>query len=212
MGDAKRDAVPEGVSTPREVTSYIRSHEADDAALPPAGLGASAPELTAESFLEDWALRHFTISVKLHDAGRLCEGDAERLLVLEELAVVQGILIELHEFASSTEAVRTLMSEMQPMQNGVSALYAWIDDLLDSALLRPVARRRPGFVDAGPDTLMVIASALERVHPDLESLVHAGTNDADGGVAHKLSLCFRQIGAAIVRVSGRATSLPPPPR
>jgi hypothetical protein len=211
MRDAKRAAVPEGVSTPQEVTSYIRSHDAEDA-LPPPGLGSNVPELTAESFLEDWALRHFTISVKLHDAERLSEGDPERLLVLEELAVVQGILIELHEFATSTEAVRNLMSEMQVVQNSVSALYTWLDDLLDAALLRPVARRRPGFVDAGPDTLTVITSALERVHPDLESLVRAGADDTDGGVARKLSLCFRQIGAAIVRVSGRATSLPPPPR
>src|SRR5262249_9812223 len=156
---------------------------------------------------EDWALRHFTISVKLHDAERLSEGDPERLAVLTDLADVQGILIELHEYAMHTEAVRNLMSEMQVVQNGVSALYTWIDELLDAALLGRVARGRPGFVDAGPETLAVISSALERVHPDLESLVHAGADDTDGGVAQKLSICFRQIGAAIVRVSGRASSL-----
>ena len=54
-------------------------------------------------FLEDWALRHFTTSVKLHDVGSL-----ERRATPESgepssttSSVVQGILLELHDFASA---------------------------------------------------------------------------------------------------------------
>ena len=216
MSEAKYAPREQGISTPTELSSFIRAHDAQaphEPSLATSALGSDAPRLETEAFLEDWALRHFTVSVKLHDAERLCEGDTERLFVLEDLAAVQGVLIELHEFATSSAEVRTLLTEMVVVQNGVGALYAWLDEVLDAALLRPVARRRPGFVDGDEGALTVISTALERLHPDLESLVRAGADDTDGGVAHKLSLCFRQIGAALVRVSGRATtSMPAPPR
>jgi len=214
MTEAKRAPLEQGIKTPVEVTSYIRSHDVDEAHVhaPASALGSNTPALDTEAFLEDWALRHFTVSVKLHDAERLCEGDAERLAVLEELAVVQGVLIELHEFATASTELQNLMTEMDVVQNGIAALYSWLDEVLDAAVLRPVRRNRPAFLDGGDEGLVTIATALVRLHPDLDSLVRAGADDNDGAVAHKLSLCFRQIGAALVRVTGRASSLPAPPR
>ena len=51
---------------------------------------------------------------------------------------------------------------------------------------------------------MAILRTLERVHPDLETLVRVDALGVVEDLARKISLCFRQIGAAVVRVSGRA--------
>jgi hypothetical protein len=48
------------------------------------------------------------------------------------------------------------------------------------------------------------------VHPDLETLVRVDGIAVDADVAQKVALCFRQIGAAVVRVSGRGVSSYPP--
>jgi hypothetical protein len=190
------------------VGSFIRRHEADEVPAPlhaPA-LGAS----NVDAFLEEWVLRHFAVSVKLHDVHRMSEGDAERQCVLDELSTVQGVLLELHDFTKAEPGVRTLMEQSHAIQNGVGALYGWLDDLLEAATLRGVSRRRPGFVDAGDDALAAILRTLERVHPDLEVLLRASTLGVDPGVAQKITLCIRQLGAAVVRVSGRVGSTIPP--
>ena len=56
------------------------------------------------------------------------------------------------------------------------------------------------------DALTAILRTMERVHPDLELLVHAEAFASEPDIAQKMSLCFRQIGAAVVRVSGRSAS------
>ncbi|HEY2510850.1 MAG TPA: hypothetical protein VGI39_08340 [Polyangiaceae bacterium] len=197
-------------------TSFIRERDAEAATLPRMPVASFAEEMRmdAAGFLEDWSLRHFAISVHLHDVARVSEGDAERGEVLDDLAEVQGILLELHDYASHERAVREVMVRSERIQNGVAALYAWLDEVLDVAARLRVTRGRPGFVDGlGEDAFPAIVRALERVHPDLESLVQIDGLDLDYDVAQKLSLCFRQIGAVVVRVSGRsALSTVPPPR
>jgi hypothetical protein len=196
------------------VTSYIRSHEAGAIEVPrhpPPPIGSErAMRLDVESFLEDWTMRHFAISVKLHDVGRMSEGDTERALVLEDLSDVQGILLELHEFSSVEPRVHDLMHESELLQNGVAALYRWLDDVLDSAARLRVTRGKPGFVDISDESFAPILRSLERVHPDLELLLRTESLGIDEDVAKKIALCFRQIGAVVVRVSGRTgTTIPP---
>ena len=55
-----------------------------------------------------------------------------------------------------------------------------------------------------------ILRALERVHPDLETLLRVDALGVESDVARKLALCIRQIGALVVRVSGRPVSSYPP--
>src|SRR4029077_1255867 len=106
--------------------------------------------------------------------------------------------------------LRVLLRGDDALQNGVNALYAWIHGIVDAALLGRVTLRRPDFLDAGDEHgLAAILEALERVHPDLDPLVRAAGVAEDAGVASKLSICFRQIGVAVVRVSGRASAVPP---
>jgi len=215
MADPKFSPRQQGTRAPEGVTSFIRSHDAHDVALPPSptpfGVDAGGERQGADTFLEDWALRHFTISVKMHDVGRVSESDPERLLVLDDLAFVQGILLELHDFASSDPRVRAMMDSGEVLQNGVAALYSWLDEVLDAASRLRVTRGKPGFVDApGDDVFNAILRTLERVHPDLETLTRVAPASGDEDVAHKLALCFRQIGAVVVRVSGRAVSSYPP--
>jgi hypothetical protein len=218
MPDPKHSPRKQGTQAPQGVTSFIRSHDAHDVALPPSPppLGASgqagdaAPQQAIE-FLDDWAMRHFTISVKMHDVERLSENDPERRLVLDDLGFVQGILLELHDFASGDARLRALMDRQQVLQNGVSALYAWLDEVLDAAARLRVTRGKPGFVDApSEEVLAAILRALDRVHPDLETLMRLEEQGVDEDVARKLALCFRQIGATVVRVSGRPVSTYPP--
>ncbi len=164
-------------------------------------------------FLEDWVLRHFTISVKMHDVERVGDRDEERRLVLDDLGLVQGILLELHDFAAGNLHVRAMMNDGQVLQNGVSALYSWLDEVLDAAARLRVTRGKPGFVDApGDEVFNAILRTLERVHPDLETLLRVDTRGVDPRrrLPRKLGLCFRQIGAAVVRVSGRSISHYPP--
>ncbi|MGO8992576.1 MAG: hypothetical protein ACLQVI_04565 [Polyangiaceae bacterium] len=215
MPDPKHSPREQGTPAPQGVSSYIRSHDSHDVAVPPSpsplGAEADGERQGAEAFLEDWALRHFTISVKMHDVGRVSEDDPERLLVLEDLGFVQGILLELHDFASTEPRVHAMMDREQILQNGVSALYSWLDEVLDAASRLRVTRGKPSFVDApGDEAFNAILRALERVHPDLETLTRVDAGLGDDDVAHKLALCFRQIGAAVVRVSGRAVSSHPP--
>ena len=66
----------------------------------------------------------------MHDVARVSEQDPERRLVLEDLGFVQGILLELHDFASGEARVRAMMDRDPLLQNGVSALYAWLDEVL----------------------------------------------------------------------------------
>jgi hypothetical protein len=216
MPDPKYAPQKQGNSPEPTVTSYIRPHETADVDLPKYDpfLGASEGSMRvgAEDFLEDWALRHFMVSVKLHDVGRVSEDDIEKQLVLEDLSVVQGILLEVHDFATSDERVKALMRTSTVLQNGVAALYGWLDDVLDAASRLRVARGKPGFVDSSEEALTAILRNLERVHPDLEVLLRTEVLGVDGDVARKLALCFRQIGAVVVRVSGRAgSSIPPGP-
>ena len=195
-------------------SSFIRSHDAHDVAVPPSPAlvegGAGAP-LGGDAFLEDWALRHFAVSVKMHDVARVSEKDPERRLVLQDLELAQGILLELHDFASDDPRVRTMMDAQQVLQNGVTALYDWLDDVLDVAARLRVTRGKPGFVDAPSDEVFyAILRALERVHPDLETLLRVDALGVESDVARKLALCIRQIGALVVRVSGRPVSSYPP--
>src|SRR5580700_10272540 len=112
MPDPKHSPRKQGTPEPT-ATSYIRPHETSDIELPPNDPPMSptstaqegAMRLSADDFLEDWALRHFMVSVKLHDVARVSEGDVERSLVLEDLSFVQGILLEVHDFATSDERV-----------------------------------------------------------------------------------------------------------
>jgi hypothetical protein len=189
------------------LTSFVRQHDAEPIDVPAPPL---APEGDVDSFLDEWALQHFTASVKLHDAERLNERSAEAMALLQDVGVVQGVLLELHDFATHDARVRALMEERRSLQNGVGALYRWLEEVLEAAGAPGVARRRPSFVDAGEEALVTIVGALERLHPDLEELVRLDGVEPD--VAQKLELCFRQIGVAVVRVSGRASSSMPPPR
>jgi hypothetical protein len=181
-------------------SSFIRSRSA-------------AMQPGADLFLEKWALDHFAVSVKLHDAERGRTSDGEHAAVLEDLAIVQGVLLELYDFSSLDDRVRARMEATTTLQNGVAALYAWLDGVLDQVSWRHVAPNRPGFVDVGDEAFAAILRTLEGLHPDLEALVRAEpTGGDDEDVARKLSLCFRQIGAAVVRVSGRGVSSILPPR
>jgi hypothetical protein len=214
MPNPKYAPQKQGNSPEQTVTSYIRPHEAGDIELPKYDpLLATPPgamRIEADEFLEDWALRHFTVSVKLHDVGRASDEDIEKRLVLEDLSVVQGILLEVHDFATADERVKSLMRTSAVLQNGVAALYGWLDDVLDAASRLRVARGKPGFVDSSEEALTAILRNLERVHPDLELLLRTEVLGVDQDVARKLALCFRQIGAVVVRVSGRAGSSIPP--
>jgi hypothetical protein len=220
MADPKHSPpAPSGQAGTEGATSFIRAHEAPDVATPPqpvplAPSGASGSDgllQGAAEFLDDWALRHFTASVKIHDVERVSEHDPERRLVLEDLGLVQGILLELHDFASADARVRAMMDRDQVLQNGVGALYAWLDEVLAAAARLRVTRGRPSFVDAPSDEVFnAILRSLERVHPDLEALLRVESLGVDPDVAQKLGLCFRQIGAAVVRVSGRTASSYPP--
>jgi hypothetical protein len=165
----------------------------------------------AAAFLDDWALRHFSVSVKIHDVERIGEHDPERALVLEDLGLVQGILLELHDLASADMRVAPLMERGQVLQNGVSALYSWLEEVLDAAARLRVTRGRPGFVDGPEDeVLRAIVRSLERLHPDLEALLRVEALGVEHDLAQKLAICFRQIGTAVVRVSGRTASSYPP--
>jgi hypothetical protein len=213
MPDPKHPLRERGPASETVTSSFIRHHEARDVAVPPSpthGSGSDAWRWGADEFLEDWALRHFTVSVQMHDVERVSEGDPERRAVLEDLASVQGILLELHDFASGEPRVRAVMRSGLVLQNGVAALYAWLGDVLSAAARLRVTQGKPGFVDGGDEALGAILRSLERVHPDLEALVRPDALGVDLDVARKLSLCFRQIGAAVVRVSGRAASSFPP--
>src|SRR4051812_12088481 len=88
-----------------ELSSFIRPHDVDDIDFPPNRL-SSAGALTAavnecDDFLDRWLARHFSLSVKLHDVQRQSAaweplGTIEGInAILDELAVVQGVLIEL---------------------------------------------------------------------------------------------------------------------
>jgi hypothetical protein len=203
MPDPKLGPRSETEPAPERATSYIRAHDPEDVAHPPSP--------GAEPFLDDWALRHFALSVKMHDVERVGETDPERRLVLEDLGVVQGILLELHDFASGDEHVRAMMDRELVLQNGVTALYNWLDDVLDVAARLRVTRGKPSFVDApGDEVSRAILRTLERVHPDLETLLRVEALGVERDVAQKLALCFRQIGALVVRVSGRPVSSYPP--
>jgi hypothetical protein len=203
------------ISTPERVGSFVRAHDTEEVTLPPSPLLLGANSVCgdgalqgADGFLEDWVLRHFTISVKMHDVERVGERDEERRLVLDDLGLVQGILLELHDFAAGNVHVRAMMNDGQVLQNGVSALYSWLDEVLDAAARLRVTRGKPGFVDAPSDEVFnAILRTLERVHPDLETLLRLDSRGVDPDVAQKLGLCFRQIGAARTRTgSGRLMS------
>ncbi len=212
MSDPKHSPPEQGIAAPQRLTSFIRTHDAADVPVPrvPAPLAAGERAPGAEAFLEEWVLRHFTTSVKMHDVERVGEDDEERRLVLEDLGLVQGILLELHDFAASEPRVRAMMEEGEVLQNGVTALYAWLDDVLDAASRLRVTRGKPYFVDAPSEEVFgAILRTLERVHPDLERLVRVEALGIEHDVAQKLGLCFRQIGAAVARVSGRSGSLYP---
>jgi hypothetical protein len=215
MPDPKYSPPKQGTSVPQGVTSFIRSHEAPDVAVPPSpsplGVAGDKVHPGTEQFLDDWALRHFTVSVQMHDVERRSENDPEGQLVLEDLGIVQGVLLELHDFVSNEPRLRALMDEEQILQNGVSALYDWLDEVLTAAAKLRVTQGKPGFVDApGDEAFYAILRTLERVHPDLETLVRVDGIAVDQDLAQKLALCFRQIGAAVVRVSGRGVSSYPP--
>ena len=96
------------------------------------------------------------------------------------------------------------------MQHAVIAAYAWLGDALQALPTRSIARRRPSFVDEGEAPGSAMLTTLQRLHPDLALLVRADGVPADEEVRSKLALCFRQLGAGIVRISGRTTTRPPP--
>ena len=209
-----------GSVAPSQVTSYIREHAADDVEIPSdpmssmTALAASVDE--SAEFLERWIARHFSLSVRLHDMRRAIAKSTDEVsaaeveAVVSDLDVVQGVLIELHEYATSEDRVRALMQTSRLLQHGVIAVYAWVGDILNGLQARSISRRRPSFVDEGEAPAMAMLNTLERLHPDLERLVQGSDVPVDSDVAAKLALCFRQIGAAIVRISGRATTRPPP--
>jgi hypothetical protein len=216
MADPKHSPRTQGNPETPVVTSYIRPHPSTEIGIPPntplfsASDAALSPSSDVETFLEDWAMRHFTISVKLHDVGRMSAGDVERELVLEDLSVAQGILLELHELAAGDERVHEMMRRSPVLQNGVAALYGWLEEVLEAASRARVTRGKPSFVDGTEAALGAILRTLERVHPDLELLVREGVLDVEPDVAKKIALCFRQVGAVVVRVSGRPGSSIPP--
>ena len=90
MPDPKHSPREQGTQAPQGVTSFIRSHDTHDVAVPPSPppLGAGGEAQGAAEFLDDWAMRHFSASVKMHDVERLSENDPERRLVLEDLGFV----------------------------------------------------------------------------------------------------------------------------
>jgi hypothetical protein len=215
MTDPKRSAK---ALAPQQSQSYIREHLADGINVPPfssaAGLVAAVPAIP--EFLEQWIARHFSLSVRLHDVRRELataerdEKTAEVEAIVVDLDVVQGVLLELHDYAESDARVRELMDTTHVVQHGVVTVYQWLGEILDALPTRSVARRRPSFVDEGHAApAIAMLHTLERLHPDLERLVRADDVPADHDVASKLAICFRQIGAAIVRISGRATTHPP---
>jgi hypothetical protein len=217
MTQSKRAA--RGAESFSPFTTFIRVNDADDFTDPRSSSTALAAAIDVnDEFLERWITCHFSLSVNLHDARREIarEGSTQEIdAILADLDVVQGVLLELHEFADAQERVRTLMNSSYVVQHAVVAVYAWLSEILVALPARNVARRRPSFVDEGETPAYAMLSTLERLHPDLERLVRPdGLTDgdviADADIAQKLSICFRQIGASIVRISGRATSFPPP--
>ncbi len=193
-----------------------RDSSSPPSAVPSAVLMAAATQ-DPDGFLDVWVARHFSISVKLFDIQRgLGPMAVDAELVLADLELVQDVLFELREFATKDSRVRDAMRVTSVVQNGVAAVYAWLDDTLDAIGRSGAAfSRSPSFVDAGdggPPVAML--RAFERLHPDLEALVvgEGGIEAAtsfETDMGHKLAICFRQIGAAVVRISGRgATTLP----
>ena len=129
------------------------------------------PTLDVDRFFDEWAHRHFTTSVKLHDAERVTEGGAEARGVLDDAIDVQGVLLELHELATNDVRVRDWMHRLQLLQNGVAALYRWLDDVLGAASAHlAVRRRRPSFVHQGEaSSLAAIVGSLKRLRQDLQA-------------------------------------------
>lgn len=175
-------------------------------------LAASIDE--SEEFIERWVACHFSLSVKLHDVRRELDAhadaaDKELDAIVEDLDVVQGVMLELHDYADVEPRMRSLMQGSHVLQHGVIAIYTWLSEILAALPGRAVARRRPSFVDDSEMPAVAMLSTLERLHPDLQRLVRKEEVTADDDIASKLAICFRQIGAAVVRISGRASSRPP---
>ncbi len=219
MTDPKR--VPDGTADVPEVASFIRAHQTESLEVAPNPI-SSATALEAavddpDEFLERWLARHFSLSVKLHDAHR--ESDAgeplplvdELRATLEDLSLAQGVLLELYDYAALEPRLHALMRDEHLLQHGVVVLYNWLSETVSALSARAIARRRASFVDDGeatpPGTML---RTLERLHPDLQRLVRADALPVERDVADRLALCFRQIGATVVRISGRTATLPPP--
>ena len=219
MSDPKQeeDAAPAPL-----VASFIRPHEAEPIDVTPNPI-SSATALEAavddcDEFLDRWLARHFSLSVKLHDAHRESDAGepipamAEMRATLDDLVLAQGVLLELYDYAAEEPRIRALMADGRLLQHGVIVIYNWLSETVGAIAARAVARRRSSFVDDGEGTPTgTMLRTLERLHPDLEQLVRADAIPVDRDVAEHLSLCFRQIGAAVVRISGRAVTMPPPP-
>ncbi len=197
------DAAARGSSLPPPLSS---------GAVPSAVMLAAASS-DPDGFIDVWVARHFSISVRLFDIQRSLGAlavDAE--LVIEDLELVQDVLFELREYSTRDSRVRDVMRESGVVQNGVVAVYAWLDETLDAIGRTGAAfARSPSFVDAGdggPPAAML--RAFERLHPDLEALVRSPELSSgpsfNEDLAQKLALCFRQIGAAVVRISGRGAT------
>jgi len=204
MTHAKGDLPAIGPGTTPRPESFMRA----------SGEGA-VPEVGGEeSFHDHWLARHFAVSVRLFDIQRAVEGEEgegapspETQKVLADLEVVQDVLFELRDLAATEPAM-----QIAAIENAVRAVYAWLEDTLSAVERTGSAfRRSPSFVDGGDGGApAAMLRAFERLHPDIEILVARSAPVADPNLAHKLALCFRRIGAAIVRVSGRgATTLPP---
>lgn len=201
--------------------TFIRVHDADEVFTDPRSSStalAAAIDQT-EDFLERWITCHFSLSVNLHDVRRELGEETgtmteESAAIVADLDVVQGVLLELHDYAGNEARIQVMMKSSYVLQHALVATYAWLSEILVALPARTVARKRPSFVDEGDTPAYAMLSTLERLHPDLERLVRpdgltSGDVIADVDVAQKLSICFRQIGAAIVRISGRASTFPP---
>jgi len=223
MPDPKRPA-KEATETPPQTASFIREHDTTPVTAPQNPISSSTALALAvdecDEFLDRWLDRHFSLSVKLHDAQRelakemLVEGPSssahEVVAVVADLELVQGVLFELHGYLEGDATARAVLRDSRAVQHAVIAVYAWLGDALAALPTRSIARRRPSFVDEGEAPGSAMLTTLQRLHPDLERLVRADGVPAEHDVRSKLALCFRQIGAGIVRISGRTTSRPPP--
>jgi hypothetical protein len=224
MPDPKRPAEEATDPPQQQVASFIREHQTPDVAVPQNPISSSTALALAidecDDFLDRWLDRHFSLSVQLHDAQRelarelLAEGPSpsanEVLAVMTDLEIVQGVLFELHGYLEGDRRARAVMHDSRAVQHAVITVYAWLGDALQALPTRSIARRRPSFVDEGEVPGSAMLTTLQRLHPDLERLVRADGVPADEDVRAKLALCFRQIGAGIVRISGRTTTRPPP--